>query len=59
MLILNTIMKLWKESVIDKTAMLIFACGFACSFFWELSPMYIVVAASLAGILIKRKEGAR
>jgi chromate transporter len=58
-LILNTIVKLWKESVIDKTAMLIFACGFVCSFFWELSPMYIVVAASLAGILIKRKEAAR
>ncbi|MCL2227672.1 MAG: chromate transporter [Oscillospiraceae bacterium] len=51
-LILNTVFKLWKNSVVDKSAILIFAAVFLLSVFTNLPVAVLVVAAGLCGIAI-------
>lgn len=55
-LILNAVVKLWKKSVVDWKAFLIFAVVFLGSVFLDLSPVLYVLAAALAGIVIKSLE---
>ena len=55
-LILNAVVKLWKKSVVDWRAFAIFAVVFVGSVFLRLSPVLYVVAAALAGIVLKRWE---
>lgn len=55
-LILNAVVKLWKKSVVDWKAFLIFAVVFLGSVFLNLSPVLYVLAAALAGIVIKGLE---
>lgn len=55
-LILNAVVKLWKKSVVDWKAFLIFAVVFLGSVFLDLSPVLYVLAAALAGVVIKRLE---
>ena len=55
-LILNAVVKLWKKSVVDWKAFLIFAVVFLGSVFFDLSPVLYVLAAALAGVVIKRLE---
>lgn len=55
-LILNAVVKLWKKSVVDWKAFLIFALVFLGSVFLDVSPVLYVLAAALAGIGIKCLE---
>lgn len=59
-LILNAILRLWKKSVPDVAALVIFALLFAISAFGEylpmpidISPVILVIAAAVAGIIIQ------
>ena len=56
-LILNAVVKLWKKSVVDWKAFLIFAVVFVGSVFLKLSPILYVLVAALAGVALKRWEG--
>lgn len=55
-LILNAVVKLWKKSVVDWKTFLIFAVVFLGSVFLDLSPVLYVLAAALAGVVIKSLE---
>ena len=56
-LILNAVVKLWKKSVVDWKAFLIFAVVFLGSVFLDLSPVLYVLAAALAGVVSESLEG--
>ena len=58
-LILNAVVKLWKKSVADWKALVIFAVVFAGSVFLKLSPILYVIVAALAGIALKRMEARK
>lgn len=58
-LILNAVVKLWKKSVVDWKAFLIFLLVFAGSVFLNISPVLYVLAAALAGIVIKELEARK
>ena len=58
-LILNAVVKLWKKSVVDWKALVIFAVVFIGSVFLRLSPILYVIAAALAGIALKRLEARK
>ena len=58
-LILNAVVKLWKKTVVDLPALLIFLCVLALSLFTSLSPVLYVVSAAVAGILIRQLGGKR
>ena len=55
-LILNAVVKLWKKSVVDWKAFLIFAVVFLGSVFLDLSPVLYVLLAGVAGVVIKQLE---
>lgn len=52
-LIFNSILKLWKSSVVDKKCLVIFLAIAIGSVVIDLSPIVFVVAAAVIGILIK------
>ena len=58
-LILNTVIKLWKQAIADRLAILIFAAVFLFSVFSSLPAAIMIVAAGAAGIAISalRKAG--
>lgn len=58
-LILNAVVKLWKKSVVDWKTLLIFIAVFACSVFLSISPVVYVIAAALAGIVVKELEARK
>lgn len=58
-LILNAVVKLWKKSVVDWKAFLIFLLVFAGSVFLNISPVLYVLAAALAGVVIKELEARK
>lgn len=58
-LILNAVVKLWKKSVVDWKTLLIFIALFACSVFLDVSPVVYVIAAALAGIVVKELEARK
>lgn len=58
-LILNAVVKLWKKSVVDWKTFLIFLLVFAGSAFLNISPVLYVLAAALAGIVIKELEARK
>lgn len=53
-LILNSILKLAKSSLIDKWTYVIFATVFALSIFLDISSALLVILAGVAGYLIKK-----
>ena len=55
-LIFNAVIKLLKKSVVDKRTAAIFLLVLAGGLFLNLSPVWFVVAAALAGILLKNLE---
>mgnify|MGYP003293117307 CR=1 FL=1 len=57
-LVLNAVVKMWKSGIKDLTGFIIFLIGFLISIIFGISPIYIVIAAIIAGILIKGKEKA-
>lgn len=58
-LILNAVVKLWKKSVVDWKTLLIFIAVFACSVFLDVSPVIYVLAAAIAGIIVKELEARK
>ena len=55
-LILNAVVKLLKKSVVDKRTAVIFFLVLAGGIFLKVSPVWFVVGAALAGILLKNLE---
>jgi len=57
-LIINTVIKLWKQAIVDKPAIIIFAVVFLISIFTSLPVALLVIAAGLCGIAVSklRKE---
>lgn len=52
-LIINAVLKLWKSAMVDwKSIVIIFLPVFALSAFTSVSPILLVVAAAVAGIVI-------
>lgn len=58
-LILNAVVKLYKKSVVDKATLAIFLVVAAGSFLLDLSPVYFVLLAAAAGILLKNWGGKK
>ena len=60
-LIINTVIKLWKQAVVDKPAIVIFTVVFILSVFTSLPAALFIAAAGGAGVAISalRKEGAK
>ena len=58
-LIFNAVVKMLKKSVVDKRTAAIFLVVLAGGVFLNLSPVWFVVAAALAGILLKNLEVRR
>ena len=58
-LILNAVVKLWKKSVVDWKTFLIFLLVFTGSVFLNISPVLYVLAAALAGIVVKELEARK
>ena len=58
-LIFNAVVKLLKKSVVDKRTAAIFLVVLAGGVFLNLSPVWFVAAAALAGILLKNLEVRR
>lgn len=52
-LVLNAIVKLAKKALVDKITVVIFAAVLACSLFTDVQTFLIVIAAGVAGIIIK------
>lgn len=52
-LIFNAVRKLWKKSVVNPGALAIFAVVFLGAMFTGLSPVVLVIAAGLAGVLMR------
>lgn len=56
-LVLNAIIKLWKTSVVDKIGVIIFTVTFILGAFLNISPIYIIIGASILGLMLKfRRE---
>lgn len=58
-LIFNAVMGLRKKSIVDKFCILIAIGAFLLSAFGDISPVRIVVAAAILGIVISRGREAR
>lgn len=58
-LILNSVVKLYKKAVIDKASLLIFLLVTLGSFLTDLSPVVFVIAAAVAGVVLKVLGGAK
>ena len=57
-LILNAVKDMGKKAVVDKVCLAIALVTLCLSFFFSLSPILIVVAAAVTGLLVKWKEAA-
>lgn len=55
-LILQAVISMWKKGVKDWVGILLFAAVFALAVFTNLSPVWLVVAAALIGIAVKKAE---
>ena len=58
-LVLNAVIKLWKKSVVDKPALLIFCAVFLGSLLTAWTPVIFVALAAAAGILVHLIGGTR
>ena len=58
-LIFNAVLKLWKGAVKDVWGALIFAAVLAASLLTDLSPVLFVLAAAVAGIILRNVGGAK
>ena len=53
-LIFNAVVKLWKNAIPDKAALVLCLAVFVLSVFFDVSPVVFVVMCALAGILFTR-----
>ena len=58
-LILNAVIKLWKNSVKGKLGIIIFILSFVEAALLRISPIYIVIISSIVGLLTKYKRGEK
>lgn len=58
-LIFNAVLKLWKNAVKDYKGVLIFVVVLALSLLTDITPVVPILAAAVAGILIKAVGGAQ
>ena len=60
-LIINTVIKLWKNAIVDKPSLIIFAAVFLISVLTSLPTALLVIAAGVCGIAISslRKEARK
>ncbi|QXN87567.1 chromate transporter [Tetragenococcus halophilus] len=58
-LILNAVLKLWKNSVVDKIGIFIFALVFILSVSTSWSPVIFIILAAFIGVATKLQEGRR
>lgn len=58
-LILNAVVKLYKKAVVDKFTLAIFLLVAVGSYFTPVSPVVFVLAAAVAGIVLKTLEGRK
>ncbi len=56
-LVINAIFKLWKSGIKDKGGIAIFVVAFLIGIIFSISPVYIIIASILVGILVKGKRG--
>lgn len=55
-LIINAVERLWKKSIINTSALILFITIFILTFFTSLSPVICVISAGIIGILIGGKK---
>lgn len=55
-LILNAIERLWKKSMVNPIALVIFGVVFCLTVFTSLSPAMLVIAAAIAGMILGGKK---
>lgn len=58
-LIFNAVVKLWKKAVVDRPTLVIFLLVLVGSVLLDVSPVWFVVIAAFAGILLKNREVKR
>lgn len=58
-LILNSVVKLYKKAVVDKATLVIFLIVTLGSFLIDVSPVVFVLGAGIAGILLNAKKGGK
>ena len=56
-LIIDTVIKLYKSSVKDWLGIAICVIAFVLSAFFKISPVYIIIAAAILGLISKYKRG--
>lgn len=52
-LVLNAVLKLLKSSVVDRVTLIIFIAVLLCAVIFSVSPVLLVLASGLAGIVVK------
>jgi chromate transporter len=58
-LIFNAVAGMWKKSVKDRLGLLLVAAAFIASVWFDVTPVAIVVAAAVLGIVVSlQREGA-
>ena len=58
-LIFNAVWKLWKSAVVDWKTGLLFGAVFLCAMFTDLSPVWFVLLAAAAGVVLKGLEARK
>lgn len=58
-LIINAIMGMWKKSIVDKVGIFLAAAAFCVVTFTNLSPVWMVLAGGIIGVLVKALSAKR
>lgn len=53
-LIFSAIINLWKKSIVDKFCLSIFVVTFLIMIFFDISPVILIIASGVTGIIIRR-----
>ena len=53
-LVLNAVVKMWKTSIMDNIGIIIFILVFILTAFLHVSPVYVIIATALCGIISKK-----
>ena len=58
-LILNAIERLWKKSVVNPIALVLFGIIFVATVFTSISPALLVIISAFAGIILSQISGGK
>lgn len=53
-LIFSAILNLWKKSIVDKFCLVIFILTFLMMIIFDVSPVILIIASAISGIIIRR-----